>query len=92
MYVEGKVLSTDGSPIPGALIDTWETNGHGAYSDVRLVCGQHRIESKAHTQASTTTSYLSARGRIAGVAFALILMAVMAIVQLYPFRIPFLVM
>ena len=37
MYVEGKVLSTDGSPVAGAIIDTWETDGHGTYSEV---CGR----------------------------------------------------
>lgn len=31
MYVEGKVLSTDGTPIPDAIIETWETDGHGFY-------------------------------------------------------------
>ncbi|KAI0664944.1 aromatic compound dioxygenase [Cubamyces menziesii] len=31
MYVEGRVLSTDGTPIPNATIETWETDGHGFY-------------------------------------------------------------
>ncbi|KAJ6621463.1 intradiol ring-cleavage dioxygenase [Mycena sp. CBHHK59/15] len=31
MWVEGKVLDTKGNPIPGCLIDTWETDGHGLY-------------------------------------------------------------
>lgn len=31
MYVEGKVTSTQGVPIPGAIIDTWETDGFGQY-------------------------------------------------------------
>ncbi|KAF9071669.1 intradiol ring-cleavage dioxygenase [Rhodocollybia butyracea] len=31
MYVHGKVLDTSGNPIPGAIIDTWETDGHGLY-------------------------------------------------------------
>lgn len=34
MYVEGKVLSTDGTPIPDAIIETWETDGHGTCSEV----------------------------------------------------------
>ena len=29
MYVEGRVLSTDGTPIPNASIETWETDAHG---------------------------------------------------------------
>ncbi|EKM58029.1 uncharacterized protein PHACADRAFT_251989 [Phanerochaete carnosa HHB-10118-sp] len=31
MYVEGRVLSIDGKPIPGATIETWETDGNGSY-------------------------------------------------------------
>ncbi|KAI0646920.1 aromatic compound dioxygenase [Trametes meyenii] len=33
MYVEGRVLSTDGSPVPNAMIETWETDGHGFYDN-----------------------------------------------------------
>lgn len=29
MYVEGRVVSVDGKPIPGATIETWETDGNG---------------------------------------------------------------
>lgn len=29
MYVEGRVLSTDGAPIPNASIETWETDDLG---------------------------------------------------------------
>ncbi|KAF8462639.1 aromatic compound dioxygenase [Russula ochroleuca] len=31
MFVEGRVLTTGGEPIPGAVIDTWETDGTGLY-------------------------------------------------------------
>ncbi|PCH35407.1 aromatic compound dioxygenase [Wolfiporia cocos MD-104 SS10] len=31
MYVEGRVLGTDGSPVPDATIETWETDAHGFY-------------------------------------------------------------
>lgn len=31
MYVEGRVLTTDGQPIPNAVIDTWETDADGFY-------------------------------------------------------------
>ena len=31
MFVEGRVLTPDGQPIPGAVINTWETDGHGQY-------------------------------------------------------------
>ena len=37
MYVEGKILTTKGEPIPGATIDTWESDGEGVYDNqVRL--------------------------------------------------------
>jgi protocatechuate 3,4-dioxygenase beta subunit len=29
MYVEGRVLNTKGEPIPGAVIETWETDEMG---------------------------------------------------------------
>ncbi|EAU82116.2 intradiol ring-cleavage dioxygenase [Coprinopsis cinerea okayama7 len=31
MYVEGRVLDTKGNPVPGAVIETWETDGFGHY-------------------------------------------------------------
>lgn len=31
MYVEGRVLDVQGNPVPDAVIDTWETDGHGLY-------------------------------------------------------------
>ncbi|KAI0916025.1 hypothetical protein AcW1_009408 [Taiwanofungus camphoratus] len=31
MYVEGRVLTTDGKPIPDAIIETWETDHLGFY-------------------------------------------------------------
>ncbi|KAK7685899.1 hypothetical protein QCA50_010706 [Cerrena zonata] len=31
MYVEGTVRSTDGTPVPGAVIETWETDESGFY-------------------------------------------------------------
>lgn len=33
MYVEGKILNTKGEPIPGATIDTWESDGEGIYDN-----------------------------------------------------------
>ncbi len=29
MFVEGRVLTTGAKPIPGAVIETWETDGEG---------------------------------------------------------------
>ncbi|KAG1776767.1 Intradiol ring-cleavage dioxygenase [Suillus placidus] len=31
MYVEGRVLTTEGQPIPNAVIETWETDADGFY-------------------------------------------------------------
>ena len=31
LFVEGRVVSTDGTPIPGATIETWETDADGEY-------------------------------------------------------------
>jgi len=31
MYVEGRVTDTQGNGIANAVIDTWETDGHGLY-------------------------------------------------------------
>jgi protocatechuate 3,4-dioxygenase beta subunit len=33
MYVHGKIADTKGNPIPGAVIETWETDGHGLYDN-----------------------------------------------------------
>ncbi|EMD35334.1 hypothetical protein CERSUDRAFT_116134 [Gelatoporia subvermispora B] len=33
MYVEGQVLSTDGTPVPDAVIETWETDAKGFYDN-----------------------------------------------------------
>ncbi|OJA14964.1 hypothetical protein AZE42_03216 [Rhizopogon vesiculosus] len=31
MYVEGRILTTDGEPVPNAVIETWETDADGFY-------------------------------------------------------------
>jgi len=33
MYIHGKVVDTKGNPVPGAIIETWETDGHGLYDN-----------------------------------------------------------
>ena len=39
MFVEGRVLTTGGKPIPGAVIETWEADGEGepAFRRVHVV-------------------------------------------------------
>lgn len=32
LYVEGRVLTTDGRSIPGAVIETWETDADGKHT------------------------------------------------------------
>jgi hypothetical protein len=32
MYVEGRVLTTSGDPVPGAVIETWEVDSTGKQS------------------------------------------------------------
>lgn len=36
LYIEGRVLSTDGTPIPNAVIETWETDENGTCSHLSL--------------------------------------------------------
>lgn len=31
MYVEGRILSVDGTPVPNADIETWETDENGEH-------------------------------------------------------------
>jgi len=31
LWMEGRVLDTKGNPIPNAVVETWETDGHGFY-------------------------------------------------------------
>lgn len=40
LKISGRVLSTDGDPIPGALVDVWHADGEGAYDNEsdRFLC------------------------------------------------------
>jgi hydroxyquinol 1,2-dioxygenase len=50
-YFSGRVLSTGGKPIPGAMLDLWSTDGEGAY-DVQLGDGNTlRARGKIKTDA-----------------------------------------
>ncbi|THH32636.1 hypothetical protein EUX98_g1565 [Antrodiella citrinella] len=39
MYVEGRVISTDGTPVAGAVIETWETDENGTHPHLFLALG-----------------------------------------------------
>jgi len=39
MYVEGRVLTTEGVPIPDAIIDMWEADADGKACFPRLIYG-----------------------------------------------------
>lgn len=41
MYVEGRVLSTEGNPIANAILETWETDSLGGYSIIALITQSH---------------------------------------------------
>jgi hypothetical protein len=54
MFVEGRVLTAGGKPIPGAVIETWETDGEGEPAfrrvhvflpDDRLTCAPKTLRS-----------------------------------------------
>ncbi|HKA45854.1 MAG TPA: intradiol ring-cleavage dioxygenase [Burkholderiales bacterium] len=50
-YVSGRVLSTDGKPIPGALLDMWQSNTEGWY-DVQLAdTGGRQLRAKLRADA-----------------------------------------
>lgn len=47
-YVSGRVVSTEGPPIPGALLDMWQSNTEGWY-DVQLAdSGGRQLRAKLH--------------------------------------------
>jgi protocatechuate 3,4-dioxygenase beta subunit len=48
-YVSGRVLSTEGKPLAGALLDLWQSNSEGYY-DVQLVDGK-QLRAKLRTDA-----------------------------------------
>jgi len=49
MYVEGRVLSTDGTPVAGAVIETWETDGHGNYDTQYAVRDKPDCRGRLHS-------------------------------------------
>lgn len=57
MYVYGKVADTKGNPIPGATIDTWETDGHGLYDNQYPNRDGPECRGRIQSQADGTYSY-----------------------------------
>ena len=50
-YVSGRVRSTDGRPLAGALLDLWQSNSEGSY-DVQLAdTGGKQLRAKLHADA-----------------------------------------
>jgi protocatechuate 3,4-dioxygenase beta subunit len=47
MYVEGRVLTSKGEPIPGAVIETWETDEKGTV----IINQQHLFDSFSSSSA-----------------------------------------
>ncbi len=37
MYVEGRVLTSGGEPVPGAVIETWETDDKGEHEQLSIM-------------------------------------------------------
>ena len=51
-YVSGRVLSTSGRPLAGALLDLWQSNSEGSY-DVQLAdAGGRQLRAKLRTDSS----------------------------------------
>ena len=66
MYVEGRVLSTDGKPIANATIETWETDGTGQSIDKYHLDRHHtRGDLTLRHQDHMTRSTVTARSQTA---------------------------
>src|SRR5262249_10200177 len=49
VVVSGRVFSTDGTPIPNALLDIWETNENGLYEQQDPTQPDMNLRGKFHT-------------------------------------------
>ena len=89
MYVEGRVLSTDGTPVPDAVIETWETDENGAFAHIltshSLV---YSCETRSLCQASMILNTSTVKPPTAEGVFIPIRMANTVIVLLSPCAIP----
>jgi len=57
MYVQGRVLSTSGEPIPCAIIETWETDENGFYDTQYADRNEPDCRGKLRTDADGTYGY-----------------------------------
>lgn len=85
MYVEGRVLSTDGTPVPNATIETWETDGHGGYPCASRPAFLFDADG-ACAKVSTIRSMRCVKSRIAEAAFTQTRTAATATVRWSPSR------
>ena len=69
MYVEGRVLTTEGIPIADAVIETWETDANGVYNNFYHA---RAILVTLARQASMTLSTPAAPRLTVAAAFALV--------------------
>jgi hydroxyquinol 1,2-dioxygenase len=53
-WVEGRVLSTSGDPVPGALVEVWEADADGLY-DVQY--GDERVTGRGHLRTADDGGY-----------------------------------
>ena len=62
-YVSGQVLSTDGQPLAGALLELWQSNSEGSYdvqladSGGRQLCAKLRTDAAGRFRTILPTSY-----------------------------------
>ncbi|TFK41773.1 Intradiol ring-cleavage dioxygenase [Crucibulum laeve] len=57
LYVEGRILNTAGEPIANAIIDTWETDGHGLYDTQYTNRLEPDCRGRLHSAADGTYSF-----------------------------------
>jgi hypothetical protein len=87
MYVEGQVRDTSGAPIPGAAIDTWETDAKGEGG--RRFCSALSLLTPFTRKASTILSMRMAASETAAVDSWPIKTGSMGTAQSFPYLIPF---
>ena len=59
MVVQGRVLSTDGTPLPGALVDVWQNAANGLYSNVDPDQSDNNLRCRTYTSENGEYCYSS---------------------------------